>query len=86
MEKFIVEYLGYLTAMMQTDIQQFNNWWMFLPFLIPAALFLVWLLIKYMLLTVMFWLPVRMAFGSLRGMLWYNEKKKKNKDAEKGSN
>jgi hypothetical protein len=83
METLLTDYLRYLLNTVQTDIQQFDHWWMWAPFLIPAICWMVLILLKIMLLTCPLWLPIRMALN-VRGLLYYTGKrtKKKEKDAE----
>jgi hypothetical protein len=88
MEALLTEYLRYLLESIKSDITIFNNWWMWIPALIPAACFFALILLKYALLTCPIWLPIRMAINWPKGVLYNSvkkykkRKKKENKEAK----
>jgi hypothetical protein len=73
MEKLLTDYLQYMLEGVKDDITGFNHWWMFL--ILPAVWWLVVIIVKYTLLTCPIWIPFRMTFSSLRGVVSYTKKK-----------
>ena len=52
------QYLEYLFTHIIKDIEVFNHWWML--FIFPAVIWAIIVLLKYALLTLPIWLPIKL--------------------------
>ena len=48
------------------DLWVFSQWWLYAPLLIPAAGYLVFFFVKWVVLTAPAWLPVSLIVGSFK--------------------
>lgn len=46
-----------LIRLWEFDVWVFSQWWLYAPLLIPAALYLAFFFVKWMVLTAPLWLP-----------------------------
>lgn len=63
MEQFketFFKYLNFIMEQFMSDVQVFNHWWMYL--IIPAIFWFIFMVIKFTVLLMPFWLPFRMMF------------------------
>ena len=58
----IAVYFNFLVNNFITDMQRYDNWWMWVFFLIPAIFYTIAMIIKYALLTMLIWIPLRLIF------------------------
>lgn len=65
MEKVISEYFQILIECFHYDVDVFGKWWLYAPLCIPAACYLAFFMIKWVVLSAPIWLPVSIVFRSL---------------------
>lgn len=49
------------------DVAVFSSPWLYIPFLIPAVCYLTFFCVKWMVLTLPVWLPIRLALDGIQG-------------------
>ena len=59
-EEILEAYLNLLWNSFQSDVSILSNWWMWAALLIPAAGYIVFMLVKWTLLTMPIWIPIKL--------------------------
>ena len=54
----IATYIGFL----QFDIMVFSQWWLYAPFCIPFIFYVMFFALKWQILTLPIWLPIKLIF------------------------
>ena len=66
--KLYQNYFNLLWESFQYDIEVFSQWWMYTHLLIPATFYLVFFIVKWIVLTFPIWFSVSLPLKLLNGM------------------
>lgn len=76
MQEIINQYLQLLLSMFQYDVKVFSQVWIYAWVLVPAFVYFIFFIFKWVVLTAPIWVPFRMIFDGLKS-LFKAEKTKK---------
>lgn len=64
MNEAIDKYVSYILNGFLSDVEGFNHWWML--FILPAAIYFMFIVLKYLVLTIPIWLPLSLILSSFK--------------------
>lgn len=75
MEQVLTKYLEYLLTQIVIDMEKFNQPWMWWWICIPAFVWMILIVLKYCLLTLPIWLPLRLVITSFTNLIVFKKEK-----------
>lgn len=67
-ERILGEYLQFLWNTFQYDMDVFSKGWIYFWLLIPAIFYFIFFIIKWMVVTAPFWVPIKIIFSGIRSV------------------
>jgi len=79
MQEVITKYLNLLYDLFLYDVEVFSQGWIYAWVLLPAIGYLVFFCVKWFILTLPFWLPIKILIDSLSKLIQVAKKTRKSK-------
>ena len=83
LDKIVGEYLEFLWKAFQYDMDVFSQGWLYAWLLIPAVIYFVFFIFKWIVMTAPLWIPIRAAISGFYSVLPFKYKKTVQKNIDK---